>query len=97
MSEPSVLKSEHSERFYTILLSFIPGLGHFKLGLMQRGLSFLVAFFGLLTIILIVLKLLGKISISWLWVFSPLIAGVGIFILVVLFIFIGFLIATSQS
>ena len=37
-------KSDESERFYTILLSFIPGLGHFQLGLMQRGLSFLIAF-----------------------------------------------------
>ena len=36
-----------SERFYTILLSFIPGLGHFHLGLMNRGLTFLIGFFGL--------------------------------------------------
>jgi hypothetical protein len=36
-----------NERFYTIILSLIPGLAHFQLGLMQRGLTFLVGFFGL--------------------------------------------------
>ncbi|MEO3948063.1 hypothetical protein [Gorillibacterium sp. CAU 1737] len=40
-----------NERFYTILLSFVPGLGHFQLGLMQRGLTFLVAFFGLFALV----------------------------------------------
>ena len=39
-------KSIESERFFTIVLSFIPGLGHFQLGLMQRGLTFLTAFIG---------------------------------------------------
>ncbi|WAA08842.1 hypothetical protein [Fervidibacillus albus] len=39
-------KSYESERFYTIILSFIPGLGHFQLGLMNRGITFLLAFFG---------------------------------------------------
>lgn len=37
----------HNERFFTIVLSFIPGLAHFQLGLMQRGLTFLLSFFGL--------------------------------------------------
>ncbi|WP_346657635.1 hypothetical protein [Paenibacillus sp. YPG26] len=40
-----------AERFFTILLSFVPGLGHFYMGLMQRGLSFLVAFFGTITML----------------------------------------------
>jgi hypothetical protein len=39
--------SVDNERFYTILMSFIPGLGHFHLGLMNRGLTFLIGFFGL--------------------------------------------------
>lgn len=39
--------SKESERFYIILLSIIPGLGHFQLGLMQRGLTFLVACTGI--------------------------------------------------
>lgn len=40
-----------NERFFTIVLSFIPGLGHFQLGLMHRGLTFLVGFFGLMSLI----------------------------------------------
>ena len=69
-------KSDESERFYTILLSFIPGLGHFQLGLMQRGLSFLIAFFGLGTILLfltglthesVFLLFLGMLPIIWLY------------------------------
>lgn len=43
---------EDSERFYTIILSFIPGLGHMHMGLMQRGLSFLISFFGIITMLL---------------------------------------------
>jgi hypothetical protein len=42
------------ERFFTILLSFIPGLGHFQLGLMTRGSAFLIAFFGLAVMVLFV-------------------------------------------
>jgi TM2 domain-containing membrane protein YozV len=42
---------QQNERFYTIILSLIPGLPHFQLGLMQRGLQFLVGFFGLFTMI----------------------------------------------
>ncbi|MEH7306696.1 DUF6677 family protein [Neobacillus drentensis] len=39
--------SQDSERFYTIVLSFIPGLGHFQIGLMTRGLTLLATFLGL--------------------------------------------------
>jgi hypothetical protein len=39
--------AERPDRFLTIFLTFIPGLGHFRLGLMQRGLVFLVGFFGM--------------------------------------------------
>ncbi|WNF38619.1 hypothetical protein RJD24_09450 [Bacillaceae bacterium IKA-2] len=38
--------SVESERFFTIVLSFIPGVGHFQLGLMNRGFTFLTAFLG---------------------------------------------------
>lgn len=64
------------EKFYTILLSFVPGLGHFQLGLMQRGLSFLIAFFGLITMLFFVtgithesgfLLFLGLLPIIWLY------------------------------
>jgi hypothetical protein len=43
-----------TERFFTTLLSFVPGLGHFQLGLMQRGLTFLICFFGLTIMIVFV-------------------------------------------
>lgn len=65
-----------SERFATILLSFIPGLGHFYLGLMQRGLSFLIAFFGLGTVLIFTAAItrqegvaifLGLLPIIWLY------------------------------
>lgn len=39
------------ERFYTIVLSFLPGVGHFQLGLMNRGMTLLTAFLG--TIIMV--------------------------------------------
>lgn len=65
-----------NERFFTILLSVIPGLGHFHLGLMQRGLSFLISFFGLLTILVflagitrndVFLLFIGLLPIIWLY------------------------------
>ncbi|WP_053217996.1 hypothetical protein [Virgibacillus senegalensis] len=43
-----------NERFTTILLSFIPGVGHFQLGLNQRGLTFLAGFFGVASMIFFV-------------------------------------------
>ncbi|WP_040205362.1 DUF6677 family protein [Neobacillus jeddahensis] len=46
--DPEHQKSaQDSERFYTIVLSFIPGLGHFQIGLMSRGLTLLASFLGL--------------------------------------------------
>ncbi|WP_048600392.1 hypothetical protein [Rubeoparvulum massiliense] len=45
---------QQNERFFTILLSFIPGLGHLQMGLMQRGMTFLVGFFGAAAMILFV-------------------------------------------
>lgn len=44
--QPLYQKGSEGERFFTILLSFVPGLGHLHLGLLHRGLSFLMAFFG---------------------------------------------------
>jgi TM2 domain-containing membrane protein YozV len=43
---------QQQEKTRTILLSIIPGLGHMNLGLMQRGITFLVSFVGLFAIIL---------------------------------------------
>ena len=46
-SEGSSMVQPEAERFYVIVLSFVPGLGHFQLGLMNRGLTFLIGFLGL--------------------------------------------------
>lgn len=68
--------SQVNDRFVTMLLSFVPGLGHFQLGLMQRGLAFLVTFFGLTIMIFFVAALtnrgefmvfLGVLPIIWLY------------------------------
>ncbi|MEK8133098.1 hypothetical protein WMW72_35070 [Paenibacillus filicis] len=64
------------DRYFTIFLSFLPGLGHFHLGLMQRGLAFLALFFGLgiITAFLTAttsrggfMLLLGALPIIWLY------------------------------
>ena len=65
------------ERFYTILLSMVPGLAHFQLGLMQRGLTLLLGFFGPAAIILFIsaeasrhfVVFLGLLPIIWLYGF----------------------------
>lgn len=73
---PETHGSHDAERFFTILLSFVPGLGHFYMGLMQRGLSFLVAFFGTITMLVFVsgitndsafLIFLGVLPVIWLY------------------------------
>ncbi|WP_342429313.1 hypothetical protein [Neobacillus sp. FSL H8-0543] len=46
--------NQESERFYTIVLSFVPGLGHFQLGLMNRGLTLLASFLGLAVMVIFV-------------------------------------------
>lgn len=43
----TTVQTVESERFFTIILSFVPGLGHFQLGLVNRGLTILAAFLGL--------------------------------------------------
>ncbi|ATP40829.1 hypothetical protein CSE16_12680 [Solibacillus sp. R5-41] len=76
LEEPTQIKTDENERFYTILLSFIPGLGHFQLGLMNRGLTFLIGFFGLGTMVLFIsvftdqiafLVFLGILPVLWVY------------------------------
>ncbi|EEK62821.1 Multi-TM2 domain protein [Bacillus cereus Rock4-2] len=69
--------SKESERFYIILLSIIPGLGHFQLGLMQRGLTFLVACTGIGSMIIFVALLTSQesfliflITLPVLWIYN---------------------------
>ncbi|MDQ0192936.1 hypothetical protein [Paenibacillus wynnii] len=70
------VRNNDNERFHVILLSFIPGLGHFHMGLMQRGLSFLISFFGYMTVMLFLtgvtsssafLLLFGVLPVIWLY------------------------------
>lgn len=76
ISSSMPVKTEDNERFHVILLSFIPGLGHLHMGLMQRGLSFLISFFGFMTVLLFLagitssdsfLLLFGALPVIWLY------------------------------
>ncbi|WML57959.1 hypothetical protein [Neobacillus sp. PS2-9] len=53
-TNPDDIQNQDSERFYTIVLSFIPGLGHLQIGLMNRGLTLLAAFLGLAIMVIFV-------------------------------------------
>ena len=64
------------QRFCTVILSFVPGLGHLYMGLVQRGVSFLAAFFGLTTALIFLtaftgeetfLMFLGVLPIIWIY------------------------------
>jgi hypothetical protein len=59
LAEPSVAQANdfEYERFRTLLLSFIPGIGHFQLGLLNRGMTLLTAFLGLGVMVLFVTAL----------------------------------------
>jgi hypothetical protein len=57
---PSAQATQDSERFYTIVLSFVPGLGHFQLGLMNRGLTLLAAFLGLGVMVIFITALSSR-------------------------------------
>lgn len=50
-----------------------------------------IGFFGLLTIVFITLKLLGKISWSWWWVVAPLWIPLAIVIVIFGFVFVLYL------
>ena len=45
-----------------------------------------IGFFGVIFIALLILKLFGLISISWWWVFSPLIIGFAIGVICLIFL-----------
>lgn len=57
---PPTQATQESERFYTIVLSFVPGLGHFQLGLMNRGLTLLAAFLGLGVMVIFITALSSR-------------------------------------
>ena len=77
--------AQDSERFYTIVLSFIPGLGHFQLGLMNRGLTLLATFLGLGVMVIFVsvlsnrgefLVFLAALPIIWIYGFFDVVQQV---------------------
>ena len=51
-----------------------------------------IGFFGLLTIVFVTLKLLGKIAWSWFWVLSPIIFSWGIIFVIVIILMIAIII-----
>lgn len=58
--DPQSQGAQDSERFYAIVLSFVPGLGHFQLGLMNRGLTLLATFLGLGVMVIFVTALTSR-------------------------------------
>lgn len=67
------------ERFRTILLSFIPGVGHFHLGLMNRGITLLTGFLGLGVMVLFVSILTNQSGFLIFWAILPAIWVYGFF------------------
>jgi uncharacterized protein (DUF983 family) len=55
-----------------------------------------IGFFGVLLIVFIVLKLVGVISWSWLWVLSPLWISIALWIFIMILVLIIGLIATIK-
>jgi hypothetical protein len=47
-----------------------------------------IGFFGLLTIVLLLLKVFGKISIGWIWVFAPLWVPFGLLLGFLMLVFV---------
>lgn len=67
------------ERFRTILLSIIPGVGHFQLGLMNRGITLLIAFMGLAVMVFFVAVLTHRSEFLIFWAILPVIWVYGFF------------------
>ncbi|HHY21160.1 MAG TPA: hypothetical protein GX525_04595, partial [Bacilli bacterium] len=75
-SQPVPASPMSSDQLSTLLLAFIPGLGHFHLGLMNRGLTFLLSFFGSIMMVLFITYLtaqggflifLGIVAVIWIF------------------------------
>ncbi|GKU84494.1 hypothetical protein [Niallia sp. NCCP-28] len=77
--EPLLVNTVESERFYTIVLSFVPGLGHIQLGLMNRGLTLLTSFLGLGMMVLFVTFLTSREEFLVFLAFLPIIWIYGFF------------------
>jgi len=78
-SNPMSTNELEYERFRTILLSFIPGVGHFHLGLMNRGITLLTSFLGLGIMVLFVSVLTNQGEFLIFWAILPAIWVYGFF------------------
>lgn len=70
---------QQQERTRVILLSIIPGLGHMNMGLMQRGITFLVSSIGLFAIIVFISAVMNSGAILTFLLALPVIWVYGIF------------------
>lgn len=52
--------ADQREKSRTIMLSFLPGLGHMSIGLMQRGITFLISFIGLFAIVVFLSSIMNR-------------------------------------
>lgn len=77
--EPVLVNTVESERFYTIVLSFVPGLGHIQLGLIYRGLTLLTSFLGLGMMVIFVTFLTNREEFLVFLAFLPIIWVYGFF------------------
>ncbi|MFX3634656.1 MAG: hypothetical protein ACE3L7_17150 [Candidatus Pristimantibacillus sp.] len=76
-TEQVITLEQQREKSQTILMSLIPGIGHMSIGLMQRGIAFLVAFLGLFAIVVFVsmvtntgVFLIFLIGLPIIWIYS---------------------------
>lgn len=67
------------ERFRTILLSFIPGVGHFQLGLMNRGITILTTFIGFAVMVFFIAIISNRGEFLIFWAILPVIWVYGFF------------------
>ncbi|WP_028609497.1 hypothetical protein [Paenibacillus harenae] len=70
-------QEQQRERTRAILLSFLPGLGHMSLGLMQRGITLLISFIGLFAIVVFLSIVTGSgalliflLALPVIWIYS---------------------------
>ncbi|QGH34706.1 hypothetical protein GI584_11975 [Gracilibacillus salitolerans] len=75
-SEKSAVTEASNERVTTMMLSVIPGMGHFYLGLSYRGLTILAAFFGVIIMVFFISFLTSAVFLIFLlalpiiWIYS---------------------------
>jgi len=74
---PMLSADQQQEKSRTIMLSILPGLGHMSLGLMQRGITLLIAFIGMFAIIVFLTSIVGNgallvflLALPVIWIYS---------------------------